>query len=130
MTPDLLERLTPHLTVFHEGDPDPGLASREIIQALHLVLGTQELAPSPRSATPPIAVTATATRADGTRFTRRATVASAKARRDGRTGSTPGTGAGVGGDVSGCRSAGRRAAAIGTAGAEVVGRPLREEGLR
>jgi general secretion pathway protein K len=74
MTPDLLARLAPHLSVFHDGDPDPGLASREILQALRLALGAQELAPAPRSATPVVTIIATASRADGTRFTRRATV--------------------------------------------------------
>jgi general secretion pathway protein K len=74
MTPDLLERLAPHLTVFHDGDPDPGVASREVLQALRLVFGAQELAPAPRGATSTVTITATASRADGTRFTRRATV--------------------------------------------------------
>ena len=74
MTPGLLERLAPHLTVFHEGDPDPGLASREVLQALRLVFGAQQLAPAPRRATPTLTIIATASRADGTRFTRRATV--------------------------------------------------------
>jgi general secretion pathway protein K len=74
MTPALLARLAPHLTVFHDGDPDPGSASREILQALRLALGVQELAPSPRSATPTLAITATAGRPDGTRFTRKAIV--------------------------------------------------------
>ena len=60
--------------MFHDGDPDPGLASRELLQALRLVFGAQQLAPAPRSATPTVTITATASRADGTRFTRRATV--------------------------------------------------------
>ena len=74
MTPGLLERLAPHLTVFHDGDPDPGVASREVLQALRLAFGAQELAPAPRSATPTVTITVTASRADGTRFTRRATI--------------------------------------------------------
>lgn len=71
MTPALLERLRPNLSLFHDGDPDLSQgtpAVRAALQALGVAAGGEQ--PDDRAVT----VTATAAGQDGTRFTRRAVV--------------------------------------------------------
>ena len=72
MTPALLDRLAPHLSLFRDGDPDPGLADPVVLRALRGSLGAQEFAVSPQGGVRVVAVTATAEPAGGSRFTRRA----------------------------------------------------------
>lgn len=74
MTADLLARLAPHLSLYHEGGPDPGLADPIVLQAMRNRLGSQELAAGPRTGVRVVAVVATVTRPDGAAFTRRAVV--------------------------------------------------------
>ena len=74
MTPALLGRLAPHLSLFHDGDPDPGLADPVTLRALRRSRNAQQLAPGPRGGVRLVAVTATANQANGTTFTRRAIV--------------------------------------------------------
>lgn len=75
MTPDLLARLTPHLTVFYEGEPDPAAADPVVSQAIRDVVGNS-VQPGRRDGDGPrvVAITAAAVGREGGRFTRRAVV--------------------------------------------------------
>lgn len=74
MTPVLLEQLRPHMTVFYEGDPDPGLASPFVLQALRDATGQADLGGGSREGVRTVAITAEAVGAGGGRFVRRAVV--------------------------------------------------------
>lgn len=84
MTPPLLARLAPHLSLFNDGDPEPGLADPLVLRALRGSLGAQEFAESPQTGRRVVAISATAiqrTRGGGStsaagsaRFARRAVV--------------------------------------------------------
>ncbi len=74
MTPELLARLAPHLSVFLQGDPDPGLADPPVLAALRVTAGGGALAPMPRDGPRVVAVTAVAEGAGGSAFVRRAVV--------------------------------------------------------
>lgn len=74
MTPDLLARLQPHLSLFHDGDPDPVRADPVVRRAM-ASLGAD---PAAAAAAAPddsvVSVTATATVDGGTRFERHAVI--------------------------------------------------------
>ncbi len=73
MTPELLARLTPYLSLYTTTDPNPALAAPPVLAALHALYGSQLPPPPPPDAIPPVvAVTATATGPGNARFTRRA----------------------------------------------------------
>lgn len=74
MTPELLARLAPHLTVFRSGDPEPALAGPLVMAALRMSLGAQEFAAAVQTGPRVVAVTATARGPGQTRFIRRAVV--------------------------------------------------------
>ncbi len=72
MTPDLLQRLAPHLTLYTDTDPDARRADPVVARALALA-GT----PPPTGALPParvVTITAASTAEDGARFERQAVV--------------------------------------------------------
>ena len=72
MTPGLLSRLEPHLTVFTDTDPDPRLGDPAVVRAFQ-ILG----APSPPGSPPPpraVTITAVASGPDGSHFARSAVV--------------------------------------------------------
>lgn len=74
MTPELLARLRPHLTVAAEGEPDPARADPVVLAALR-ALGGGQLPDGDEDPGAARAVTVTATAAPaGARFTRRATL--------------------------------------------------------
>ena len=84
MTPPLLARLAPYLSLFNDGDPEPGLADPLVLRALRGSLGAQEFAESPQTGRRVVAISATAIQrgrggggtpaADSARFARRAVV--------------------------------------------------------
>ncbi|RYI99475.1 MAG: general secretion pathway protein GspK, partial [Acetobacteraceae bacterium] len=82
MTPPLLARLAPHLSLFNDGDPEPGLADPLVLRALRGSLGAQEFAASPQTGRRVVAISATAIQrgrggtpaAEVARFARRAVV--------------------------------------------------------
>lgn len=75
MTPGLLHRLLPYLSLYTTTDPDPALAAPPVLAALHTVYGnTLPPPPSPTAIPPVVTITATATGPNGARFTRRATL--------------------------------------------------------
>lgn len=94
MTPPLLARLAPHLSLFNDGDPEPGLAGPLVLRALRGPLGAQELAASPQTGIRVVSIAATAIQraasprraadAESTRFSRAAVVRVGEGR-----GSTP-----------------------------------------
>ena len=72
MTPALLDRLRPHLSLFHDGDPDPVRADPAVRQALaSLGIAVPEGSVPDDSV---VSVTATATVEGGTRFVRHAVI--------------------------------------------------------
>ena len=73
MTPALLARLSPFLSVYQGGEPDPRLAHPVVLQAMRTALGAEDLAADP-DATPVVTITATALLPGGARFTRQAQV--------------------------------------------------------
>ena len=60
MTPPLMAQLAPHLSLFNDGDPEPGLADPLVLRALRASLGAQEFAASPQAGIRVVAITATA----------------------------------------------------------------------
>jgi general secretion pathway protein K len=74
MTPDLLARLRPHLTLYHAGDPDPRAADPVVAAALRLLTDTAIRPPSDSGAGRVVTIVATAAGANNSRFTRRAVV--------------------------------------------------------
>jgi general secretion pathway protein K len=72
MTPELLARLSPHLSLYHDGEPDPAAADAVVLQAM------RELGTLPSSAGTAdesvVAIIATADGTNGTRFVRRTVV--------------------------------------------------------
>lgn len=75
MTPPLLTQLAPHLTLYTADDPDPALADPVVRQALAAANGGRlPVAGGEAGQIQVIVVTATATDANGGRFTRRAIV--------------------------------------------------------
>ena len=74
MTPDLLASLLPHLTIFHEGDPDPRVADPVVATAIHDETGAQIAPPADDRAGHVVTIHVAATGLGGSRFTRDATV--------------------------------------------------------
>lgn len=73
MTPDLLARLVPHLTLYTDNDPDPTTADAAVLAALTALNGGRQ--PSPGAGNEQlrvVSITASASGAAGTRFTRHA----------------------------------------------------------
>ena len=73
MTPGLLARLTPYLTLFHDGQPNPLAAAPLVRQAILEAAGGVAEAPAAPDETV-IAITARATTAGGARFARHSVV--------------------------------------------------------
>lgn len=76
MTPDLLARLMPHLSLYNPGDPDPSQADPVVAQAIKDATGQAAgpVANERRPGTRVVSITATVLGAGGARFTRRAIV--------------------------------------------------------
>jgi len=74
MTPALLARLAPVLTVFREGDPEGALAPPLVQEAIRDVSGPAPFPPPAPSGARVVTVTAAATGREGGRFVRRAVV--------------------------------------------------------
>ena len=81
MTPELLARVTPYLTLYHEGEPDVREAAPPVLQALRETTGAVPIAPSGPPDETTVTITSLASGGNGGRFTRRAVV-----RLTGRTG--------------------------------------------
>ncbi len=74
MTPDLLQRLRPYLTVFTDADTDPRAASPVVLAALRTLVGTDPTSLTIATAPNTVTVTAAAQTRSGGRFIRRATI--------------------------------------------------------
>lgn len=74
MTPALLARLAPNMTVFREGDPEGTLAPPLVQEAIHDVSGPGPFPPPAPEGVRVLTVTAAAAGREGGRFTRRAVV--------------------------------------------------------
>ena len=76
MTPDILVRLAPTVSIYNTGAPDPRVADPVVAAALRDVAGGQAIGASAPTATGSrtIAITATVSGPNGARFTRRADV--------------------------------------------------------
>lgn len=74
MTPTLLARLTPNMTVFREGDPEGALAPPLVEAALRDVFGSAPFPPPTRAGARVVTISAVATGREGGRFARRAVV--------------------------------------------------------
>lgn len=73
MTPELLARLLPSLSLLNDAEPDPQRAGPAVLAAMRQATGAAPARPGP--ARPPRTVTITAeAAAEGSRFTRRATI--------------------------------------------------------
>lgn len=72
MFPALLARLAPHLSIYHDGDPDPAAADPVVRQAIQDATGVAPQAGGGPRDESVVAITATARGANGTRFVRRA----------------------------------------------------------
>ena len=73
VTPELLARLIPNLTLHHEGEPDPRAASQTVLQALREAAGTIVQPSGPIDETI-VVITAAARGENNSQFTRRAVV--------------------------------------------------------
>lgn len=74
MTPDILSRIAPFLSIFNDGAPDPRSAAQPVLRALREASGEP---PALAQGVPPesvVSITATATAPDGGGFARRAVV--------------------------------------------------------
>ncbi|MBV9812129.1 MAG: general secretion pathway protein GspK [Acetobacteraceae bacterium] len=74
MTPTLLAKLQPHLTIFHEGDPDPRVADPVVAAAIHIQTGAQIVPPTDDSGGIVVTIDVEALGPRGARAARRATV--------------------------------------------------------
>ena len=74
MTPALLARLTPFLSVWQGGEPDPRLAAPAVLQAMRAAGGAEEELAADPDAAPAVGITATVVLPGGVRFTRWAVV--------------------------------------------------------
>ncbi|MFC7739133.1 general secretion pathway protein GspK [Roseomonas sp. GCM10028921] len=74
MTPALLDRLAPNLTVFREADPDGVIAPPLVQQAIRDVTGQADFPPASDAGLRVLAISAVASGQEGGRFTRRAIV--------------------------------------------------------
>ncbi len=72
MTPSLLARLAPHLTVFYVGDPNPAAADPVVLQALRQATEQIPAGAARQAAEQTVAVTADARSRSGGRFVREA----------------------------------------------------------
>lgn len=74
MTPSLLQRLTPYLTVWNDEEPDPRTASPVVMAAMRALIGFDPPAPLEAATAAPrtVTVTAAAETSDGARFVRHA----------------------------------------------------------
>jgi general secretion pathway protein K len=73
MTPSLLARLAPFLSIYQGGEPDPRLAHPVVLQAMRAAGADDDLAADP-DATPVVTITAIALLPGGARFVRQAQV--------------------------------------------------------
>ncbi len=74
VTPDLLARLLPHVTLVHEADPDMRVADPVVVAAVKEFGGLPAAPPAADSGGRLVTVTAEATAAGGSRFRRTATL--------------------------------------------------------
>ncbi len=74
MTPEVMARLAPELSVWTDGDPNPVAASPAVRAALHALLGFDLVPPPGRAGPRTVSVSALAQTKDGARFLRRAVV--------------------------------------------------------
>lgn len=74
MTPDLLARLTPLLSIYNDSDVDPREADTIVRQAVSRIFGPVVQSDAPHAAPATVTITATAATAEGARFIRHATV--------------------------------------------------------
>jgi general secretion pathway protein K len=74
MTPALLARLSPFVSIYQDGEPDPRLAHPVVLQAMRTALGAEEDRQANTDAVPVVTITATALLPGGARFTRQAQV--------------------------------------------------------
>ncbi len=74
MTPALLDRLAPHMTVFYDGDPDPGHAGPVVLKALRASSGQDDIGGAGRATIRVVSIVAEAATLDGGRFNRAAVV--------------------------------------------------------
>ena len=74
MTPDLLARLRPHLTIYAQGDPDPRRADPMVTEALRLQAGRAVLPATDDRAGRVVSIVADIDGPNGSRAERRATV--------------------------------------------------------
>ena len=72
MTPPLLARLAPFLSIHQGAEPDPRFAAPPVLQALRAAQGAEEELPADPDSTPVVTVTAAVALPGGARFTRRA----------------------------------------------------------
>ena len=72
MTPALMARLAPHMTVLYEGDPDATLAGLVVLQALRDAAGQADLGGGRGTGNRTVAITADAAGRSGGRYVRRA----------------------------------------------------------
>lgn len=73
MTPALLARLSPFLSIYQSGEPDPRFADPVVLQAMRAAVEEEDLQ-ADTEATPAVTITATALLPGGARFTRQAQV--------------------------------------------------------
>lgn len=74
MTPALLARISPYLSVFYDGDPDPETASPLVLAALKQAAGQANIGGSGQAGRRTVRLTASAAGTAGGRFVRRAVV--------------------------------------------------------
>ena len=74
MTPELLRRLSPYLTVLTDEDPDPRSAGPVVLAALRALVGSDPAALTTPTEPKTVTVTAAAQTRSGGRFIRRAAI--------------------------------------------------------
>lgn len=74
MTPDLLSRLTPHLSIYNTGEPQLAFADPVVVAALRDIAGDQGAAAPSAAGTRTVAITAMVGGPNAARFVRRADV--------------------------------------------------------
>lgn len=74
MTPALLDRAAPHLTLFYDGDPDPAHASPTVLQALRAATGQTDLGAGSQAGERTVAISVDAAGRAGGRFARHAVI--------------------------------------------------------
>ncbi len=74
MTPDLLARLTPYLSIYHDGDPDPRLAAPAVLAAIRAATGLPPVIAPGAPAESVVDIAASVAGPDGGRLARHAIV--------------------------------------------------------